>query len=172
MTYLNDIMKKQLAATVLIISMPFLMVSCVSTILKEKAPTFSKEIQFKGPPSPFVKINLSVYPTWKNSKTGNVISIISDCSENDPGTLSGLHQLITSSVEEAKILQQQQLMFKQKPALLYVTEGQLDGQPISVRSLSFQRKNCGYVSSLSGRPTSLTADQKYFDDFNESFSFE
>lgn len=165
-------MKKQLAATFLIIALPFLTVSCVSSILKEKAPTFSKEIQFKDPQSGFVKTNLSVYPAWKNSKSGNVISIISDCNENGTASLSSLHQLITSSVEESKIVNQEHLTFKEKPALLYVTEGQLDGQAIAIRSISFKRKDCGYVSSLSGKPASLASDLTTFNSFNESFSFE
>lgn len=165
-------MKKQLAATFLIISLPILMVSCVSSILKEKAPTFSKEIRFKDPQSGFTQINLSVYPAWKNSKTGNVISIISDCSENDVASLSSFHQLITGSIEEAKTLKQESLTFKDKPALLYLTEGKLDGQPIAIRSMSFKRKNCGYVSSLSGKPTTLEVDLSTFNSFNESFSFE
>ncbi len=165
-------MKKQLVATLVIIALPFLMVSCVSTILQEKAPTFSKEINFKDPQSPFVRVNLSVYPAWKNPKTGNVISIVSECSENYSGSLSGLHQLITGSIEDPKTLKQDSITFKQRPALLYLTEGQLDGQPIAVRSISLKRKNCGYVSSLSGRPASLPTDQRSFDEFNESFSFE
>lgn len=165
-------MKKQLAATFLIITSPFLIVSCVSSLLKEKAPTFSKDIQYKDPQSGFSKVNLSVYPAWKNSKTGNVISIVSDCNENGVASLANLHQLITSSVEEAKTVKQEQLTFKDKPALLYLTEGSLDGQPISIRSLSFKRKDCGYVSSLSGKPASLEVDLAAFNAFNESFSFE
>ncbi len=165
-------MKKQLAATLLIIASPFLMVSCVSSILKEKAPTFSKEILFKEPQSGFSKINLSVYPAWKSSKTGNVISVVSDCNENGVASLAGLHLLITSSIEDAKTVKQDQLTFKDKPALLFVTEGYLDGQPIAIRSISFKRKDCGYVSSLSGKPSSLESDLTTFNSFNESFSFE
>lgn len=165
-------MKKQLAATILIIALPFLMVSCVSSILKEKAPTFSKDIQFKDPQSGFSKVNLSVYPAWKNAKTGNVISLVSDCNENDPSSLAALHQLITASIENAKVTKQETLTFKEKPALLYMTEGQLDGQAIWVRSISFKRKDCGYVSSLSGKPSSLESDLSTFNSFNESFSFE
>jgi len=165
-------MKKKLAATLLIIALPFLTVSCVSSILKEKAPTFSKDIQFKDPQSAFTKVNLSVYPAWKSSKTGNVISVVSDCNENDVASLSTLHQLITGSIEDAKTIKQEQLTFKDKPALMYVTEGQLDGQPIAIRSISFKRKGCGYVSSLSGKPGSLETDLSTFNSFNESFSFE
>ncbi len=165
-------MKKQLAATIFTIAFPILMVSCVSTILKEKEPTFSKQINYKDPQVNFVKLNVSVYPTWKNSKTGNVISIVSDCSENFSGTLTSLQQLIAGSIEEAKIMKQESITLQGKPALLYLTEGQLDGQPIAVRSISFKRKACGYVSALSGRPTSLAADLKAYESFNESFSFE
>lgn len=163
-------MKKQLLATFCIIASPFLMVSCISSLLQEKAPTFSKEIQFKQPENSFTKINKAVYPAWKNSKTGNVISVVSDCSENS--TLTGLHSLITDSIEQAKLIQQQPIIFQQKPALLYLTEGSLDGQSIEIKSISFKRKNCGYVSSLSGKPKSIEIDQKTFDAFNESFSFE
>lgn len=165
-------MKKQLAATFLIIASPFLMVSCVSSLLKEKAPTFSKDIQFKDPQAGFSKVNLSVYPAWKNAKTGNVISVISDCNENDVSSLSSLHQLITASIEEAKTVKQESITFKERPALSYLTEGQLDGQAIAVRSMSFKRKKCGYVSSLSGKPSSLDSDLQTFNAFNESFSFE
>lgn len=165
-------MKKQLAATLIIIALPFLTVSCVSSILKEKAPTFSKDIRFTDPQAGFTKTNLSVYPAWKNAKTGNVISIISDCNENDGASLSSLHYLITSSLEQGKAVKQEQLTFKNKPALLYITEGQLDGQAIAIRSISFKRKNCGYVSSLSGKPTTLDADLNTFNSFNESLTFE
>lgn len=165
-------MKKQLVATLLIIASPFLMVSCVSSLLKEKAPTFSKDIQFKDPQFGFSKVNLSVYPAWKNSKSGNVISIISDCNENGVASLSSLHQLITGSIEDSKTIKQELLSFKDKPALLYLTEGSLDGQPIAIRSISFKRKDCGYVSSLSGKPNSLDSDLNAFNSFNESFSFE
>jgi hypothetical protein len=165
-------MKKQLAATLLIIASPFLMVSCVSSILKEKAPTFSKDIQYKDPQNGFTKVNLSVYPAWKNSKTGNVISVVSDCSEENSISLTGLHQLITGSLEDAKTVKQENITFKDRPALVFVTEGSLDGQAITVRSMSFKRKNCGYVSSLSGKPASIEADLNSFNAFNESFSFE
>ena len=96
--------------------------------------------------------------------------MVSDCNENN--TLTGLHSLITDSIEQAKLVKQQQITFKQRPALLYLTEGSLDGQSIEIQSISFKRKNCGYVSSLSGKPKSIELDQKAFDAFNESFSFE
>ncbi len=165
-------MKKQLAATFILISTPFLFVSCVSSLLQEKAPTFSSEVAYTAPQTNFKKINRSVFPAWKNSKTNNVISIVSDCNENSAITLAGLNQLILDSVEQAKLIKQQQIVFKNKPALLSFGEGALDGAAIEIRSMSFKRKNCGYVTSLSGKPNTLDQDQKYYDAFNESLTFE
>ena len=165
-------MKKHLVTTILLILSPLFFVSCVSTLLQEKAPTFSKDIKYKDPESNFRRVNKSIYPAWKNRDTGNVISLISDCSENNYVSLSQLQLLITDSIEQSKMIKQEQITFQQKPALLNFTEGSLDSQPIEVRSISFKRKNCGYVSSLSGRPKSLERDQKAFNEFNESFTFE
>ena len=58
-----------------------------------------------------MKINRAVYPAWKNSKTGNVISIVSDCNESN--TLTGLHTLITDSIEQAKLIKQRHALVLQ-----------------------------------------------------------
>ena len=164
-------MKKQLAATFIIVISPFLFVSCISTLLQEKAPTFSKEIQFTQPKDPFVRLSKSIYPAWKSKNTGSVISIISDCSENSASS-SNLHQLITESIEQPQLIKQQQIQFQNKPAQFYQTQGELDQNPIEIQSLSFRRKKCSYISSISGRPNTLQTDLKTFNEFNESFKFE
>ena len=101
-------MKKQLVATLIIVSLPFIFVSCVSSILKDAPPTFSKEIKLTEPTSPFIKMDTSVYPSWKNLKSGNVISIISNCSDSD-SKLSNLHQIIESSLDNIKVIKEETL---------------------------------------------------------------
>lgn len=165
-------MKKQLVATLILILTPALLVSCVSSLLQEKAPTFSSEIKFADPAEPFTKLNKSVYPSWKNKKTGNVISIVSDCSDSSSITLYSLHQIIEGSIDKPKVSQQNTITFKNKPALVHVTEGLLDLEPIEIHSMSFKRNNCGYVTSLSGKPKNLNADKAFYDQFNESLTFE
>lgn len=164
-------MKKQLIATFIIMSFPFLIVSCVSSLLQEKAPTFSKSIQFTDPKDPFYRLNKSIYPAWKNKNTGAVISIISDCTDQTQ-SLMNLQQLILDSIEQPKIVKQEQITFQNKPANFVTATGQLEQNDIEVHSISFKRKGCGYVTSLSGKINSLQNDQKSFKDFNESFRFE
>lgn len=165
-------MKKQLAATIIIISIPFLFVSCVSSILKEKPPTFSTEIKIIDPAAPFVKTDTSVFPSWKNPKTGNVISIVSDCSDISSYKLSSLHQLIEEPLDEIKVIKEETSALQNRPALFRVINAQLDGRLIEVRSVSFKRKSCGYVASLSGKLNTLSADQIQFDKFLSGLKFE
>lgn len=165
-------MKKQLVATLFIICAPLLFVSCVSSLLKEKPPTFSTEITIKPPLDPFTKTNTSVYPSWKNSKTGNVISIVSDCSESTYYTLSGLHQLIESSLSNIQVLKEENSSLQNKAAYFKTINADLDGSEIEVRSVSFKRKSCGYVASLSGKRNNLGSDEKQFENFINGFSFE
>lgn len=165
-------MKKQLVASLLIVSLPFLFVSCVSSLLKENPPTFSQEISYLAPAEPFVKMSTPVFPSWKNNKTGNVITIVSDCNPSSSFTLPGLHRMIENSIESPQIIKEENIQFQDKPAVAHRVSGKLDGLDIEVYSVSFIRKSCGYVSSLSGKKGALDSDQKNFEQFIQGFSFE
>lgn len=165
-------MQKQLVATFIIILMPFLFVSCVSSLFKDKAPTFSREIRLRAPEAPFKETDTSVYPSWKSSASGNVISIVSDCSQISSYSLSSLHQLIENSLQNVHTVKEEQVSIQGRPSLSKVIEGELDGFPIEVRSVSFMKKSCGYVGSLSGKKGSLDGDQAEFDRFLNNMSFE
>jgi hypothetical protein len=165
-------MKKQLVATLIIVSIPFLFASCVSTLLKGSPPTFSKEISLSSPGPDFTKTDTSVFPSWKNSKTGNVISIVSDCSENAYYSLSSLHQLIESSLEDISVVKEENISLLDKAAFSKTINAELDGSEIEVQSVSFKRKSCGYVASLSGKRNNLAPDQASFQNFLNGFKFE
>lgn len=167
-------MKKQLVITLIILLIaPFFFGSCISSLLRDKPPVFSTEIQLTDPPRPFVKTETSIFPSWKNTDTGNVIAIVSDCSENSSynSKLSSLHQLIENSLDEIKIIKEETIFLKKKPALLRIINAQLDGQPIEIQSVSFKRMSCGYVASLSGKINNLTPDKPHFDQFISSLKY-
>ena len=146
--------------------------SCISSILKEAPPTFSKEISYQQPSNDFVRMSKSIFPAWKNKNTSNVISIISDCSESNIYTLDDLHQLISGSLEKPTVTLKEATVFKGRPAQKRTIEGEIDGNSIQIRSLSFRKNNCGYVTSLSGRPKAIQTDEKTYDRFNESLYFK
>ena len=151
---------------------PFFLASCVSSLLKEKAPTFSNEIAFKPPSLPFVKLNQSVYPSWKNKSTGNVLSIFSDCQPGNTLSLAELLRVIEDSVENSKKISEHSLAFQNKPALQRVVLGEIDNNQIQIKSMAFKKLNCGYVVSLSGKPEQLLLDEKALEVFTQSLSFK
>ena len=165
-------MKKHLVLTSFIILAPFLLISCVSSLLKEKAPTFSKDIDFENPKGAFYKLEKSVFPSWKSKESGNVISIFSDCQTDSTKNLNDLQKFIEDSIELSKRTKETVTQFQNKPALSLQITGELESNPIEIQSMSFIRGSCGYVASLSGKPNQLKADQSTFDQFITSFKFK
>lgn len=164
-------MKRQLAATLILFVSPFLFVACVSSILKESPPTFSSEVEFKDPSAPFVKLKKSVFPSWKNQRTGNVISIVSDCDQNSNQSLAQLHRMVEDSLTGVQVVSEENSSLQDKPSLSKNIKGQLDGIDIELFSVSFRRKSCGYVSSLAGKIGSIQQDRAAFDQFNQNLKF-
>ena len=165
-------MKKQLVTTLLVCLFPILFTACVSSVLQGGPPTFSTEIKLLPPNAPFVATKSSVFPSWRNPKSGNVISIISDCDPNSAYSLSGLHHMVEDALTEVKIDTETNVTFQDKPAVQKKLVAELDGQPIEIRSISFRRKSCGYVSTLSGKVGTLDQDQDAFTKFNSGLKFE
>lgn len=165
-------MKKHLLLTSFIILAPFVLISCVSSLLKEKAPTFSKDVEFDAPKGPFYRLEKSVFPSWKNKASGNVISIFSDCQPDTPKTLNDLQKYIEDSVENSKRANEAVVQYQNKPALQLLIQGELESNPIAVQSVSFVRAGCGYVVSLAGKPQQLKLDQTSYDQFLTSLKFK
>ncbi|MGZ3691890.1 MAG: hypothetical protein ACXVAX_10320 [Pseudobdellovibrio sp.] len=164
-------MKKLLVSTLLIGIFPVLLASCVSTLLKESPPTFSTEIKVTAPPTPFVALKTSVFPSWKSSKSGNVISIVSECDPNLNSDLIGLHRIVEDSLTEVKVVKEENTTLQSKPAYYKNVTAELEGHPIEVETYSFKRKSCGYVTSLSGKSESLEQDKVTFEKFIQGLSF-
>lgn len=165
-------MKKQLVLLFLLICSAFYLTACVSSLLKDSPPTFSKEINYKAPPASFVALKTSVFPSWKNSKSGNVISLISECETPLSSNLQGLHRIVEDSLTEIKVVHEENTTFQNKPAYAKKITAQLDGLAIETHSISFKRKSCGYVTTLSGKAGMLEPDQSAFEQFKQGLSFE
>ena len=165
-------MKKQLVSTIFICLFPVLFTACVSTILQGSPPSFSKEIKIQAPTGNFLATKNSIYPSWKNSKSGNVISIVSDCDPNSSYTLNSLHYIIEDALANVKIIKEENTNFQGKPAIYKKILADLDGHYIELQSISFKRKSCGYVSTLSGKADTLEPDMQIFNQFNSGLTFE
>lgn len=145
--------------------------SCLSSLLKEPAPTFSDEIQLPAVISEFTQQKTSTYPSWKNKKTSNVISVISECSDSNL-TLKSAHSMITNAVENETILDEKKTKHKDSLAYFRKISGLIEGHNLEIQSLSFKFKNCFYVSSLSGSKEKIALDLNAWTTFNQNIEFK
>lgn len=149
----------------------FMSTGCISNILKEPAPTFSKDIILPALPEEFVLQKTSAYPSWKSKKTSNVILVISECS--DPNlNLKSAHSLITNALENEKVIEEKKTTFKKTSAYYRKVSGMVDGLDIDIMSTSFKYKDCTYISSLSGVRESLNKDLDKWSAFNQQIEFK
>ena len=144
---------------------------CISSILKEAAPTFSDEINLPLLPTTFNKMRNVTYPSWKNKLTSNVISVLSDCSDSALD-LKKAHAMITNAIEGETVLEEKKQNLKNKKSYLRRVKGFVDGLEIEIHSISFKYKNCYYITSLSGLHEKLPSDIEVWSNFNNKIEFK
>ncbi len=142
---------------------------CISNILKEKIPTFSDEINFT-PPAGFKELK-SVYPSWKNANTQNVILIISNC---DDGKYSSnyAHMMISENVESPKIENSSVKPFNFPKQVTKRILGFVNEEPVEIQTLSFKHNNCVYITGLSGKPSAISKDVDHWKSFLKSIELK
>lgn len=142
---------------------------CISNILKEKIPAFSEEITY-APPTTFKEIK-SVYPSWKNQDTQNAILIISNCDDNKYSP-NYAYMILSENVENPKVENIKVDSVNLPKQVGKKITGFVDEEAIEVQTLSFQHKNCVYISALSGRPNSIAKDTENWKAFLKSIELK
>ncbi len=149
----------------------FLFSGCISSLLKEPLPTFSKQVNLVAPADPFEKIKSVTYPSWKNPDSQNVILIISSCDEaQQPVTTA--YQAISENIDDVKIEPSKLDQIKIKKFISKQIHGSIDGEAVEVQTISFQHKTCTYLSALSGKPSSIAKDFQTWKNFLNSIEFQ
>ena len=161
-------LKKIFISLIILIIVP----GCISSFFKEAAPTFSDNIIYADPKPNFIRLTSYIYPAWKNTKNGSVISLVSDCTEN-LYDLKTIHTLINDSLDQFKVIAEKMTQLETgHPSYYRRLQGQIDSKPVEVQVYSFQHKKCNYLTSLSGDPKKVSADLETFQIFNKQLSFK
>jgi hypothetical protein len=79
--------------------------------------------------------------------------------------------MVEEPLSNIQTVKEENVNFQGKPAVFKIVRADLDGHAIELHSLSFRRKSCGYVSTLSGKADSLQQDDPEFSKFNAGLSF-
>ncbi len=156
-----------------IVIFTFLTSCSISSLLNlsEKPPVFSTDIILPNLTSEFKKQTESVFPSWKNKKTSNVISVFSDCTDTTQN-LKSVHSTITNSIENETVVEAKKVSINNNEGYFRKVYGQIDGHDIEIISSSFKYKNCVYLSSLSGQRTKINSDLNSWQIFNQNIEFK
>ena len=146
------------------------LLSCVSVDLKPKAPTKSKIYRFAEPQAPFKKMDSDQADhAWQNSKNGNTIAVLSECSETRDPSLSGIESETINALTNPQTLKTENIQFSDRGALHTVVEGQVDGVNVKMEILTLKKNSCSYTLSYIGRSKTFEKDQPSFNQFLKGF---
>lgn len=144
---------------------------CISNMFKEPKPTFSKEVVLPEFGSDFNQLRDNVYPAWKSTATGNVISVVSDCNEGN-FNLKTIHGLMSDSLDKAKTIEEKATTLNSRKSYFKKVRGEVDGKAIEIQSYSVQHLKCTYVTSLAGNPQKIELNQSDFKNFLQKIDFK
>lgn len=144
--------------------------ACVSVSLKKEPIVRSEKYTYQNPSGNFKRIDPdNADHAWRNSKTGNTIAIISECSQTKDPELITLESESMEALSSAKILSSKTMAFNEREALRSMGEGNIDGVPVKIDVVNFKKSNCMYALTYFGKSTGFANDQTEFENFIKGF---
>jgi hypothetical protein len=150
--------------------MMFTLTGCISVSLAPPKPTTSKGVKFDPPPAPFQKASAeNVDAIFRNTKNGNAISFVSDCSDTTDPALTSIEQGVLMGLTPYTYESQTDTKFDGRSARRVKVKGTVDGVASTVDLLIFKRNSCIYILSYAGLEQHHAANQREFEAFLERF---
>lgn len=147
-----------------------LLLSCVSVNLGRKTVQKSSDYTYSEPSRPFeLAPNELVDRAWRDTNTGNTISIVSDCPNQDDPTLESISAGVTSGIKQLKIIKEEKTTFNQREALRSEIEGQIDGLATQMDIVTFKKNGCIYVLTYLGVQQHFQLGRTTFEKFLNGF---
>ena len=150
--------------------MTIILGGCVSVHIAPPKAERSTGVKFEAPASPFTKAAAdNVDGIWRNTKNGNAISYLSDCSDTSDPPLTSIEQGVLTGLNPYTYVAQKETKFEGRAARRSTVKGQVDGIPSIVDLLIFKRNNCIYILSYAGLEQHHETNKKSFDEFISRF---
>jgi hypothetical protein len=147
----------------------FAVSGCISVNLNKDTPK-SKGLSVSAPASPFRDISLPAADrAWKSDRTGSTISYFSGC-QSSLTSPERLRDDALASLPSAKVIDSQSLEFDGREALRSSAEGKVEGVPVKLSLLTYQKNGCRYTLSFVARASVYSQELSMFDGFIKGFS--
>lgn len=143
---------------------------CVTVKLGSEGGKRADGVKVSEPSSPFVSDDRNeVDAAWKNVKTGNVISYISDCQDPTDPPLDQITNGVIGALSDLKVLEEQTTTVQEREGRRVHASGKVDGVPTEIDILAFKRNHCIYILSYVGVKKAFPEDRPAFAKFIDGF---
>lgn len=144
--------------------------ACVSVQLGQNEIKKSTDYKYKAPEKPWQEISsLRIDHGWKNTRNGNSLSVVSDCSEQQDPTLNSIREGVLTGIDEVELLSEKKTMFNQREALQTEAKGKVDGVPTLMNVLLFKKNGCIFILTYVGTQIHYASNTETFDAFLKHF---
>jgi hypothetical protein len=143
---------------------------CVSVQLPSSKDLRSKNVQFKTPQAPFKDFATTQSDrAWISEKTGNTISFLSQCgNQNDP-SIEQIENESLSSLSHLVGIKGENFYFNERNAKFRIHRVVLDGVAVQVALIIFKKNGCDYTLSYGGIEEKFKIEEQIFNQFTKNF---
>ena len=154
---------------ILSILLPLIMAGCVSVRLGDGKTEKAKGVQFQSPGGNFSSISEDhVDSAWRNQKTGNAISYLSECGPNDP-SLESVTRGILSGFSKHDVMEETRTEYNNREALITTFKAPVDGVPSQSELVVFKKNGCVYILTYVALEKTFRDDHSTFQKFLREF---
>lgn len=155
--------------TMILFSIYMTLTACISVQLPKEKIAKNSEVLAAAPAAPFNEIKADMADKiWISSVTGNSISYLSECSNQEEKSIEQFQRDVLSALQSPKTESSEKVKFQGREALKSLTHGTVDGYPVSVWTMIFSKGNCSYSFSYVGLSAKLAQELSIFETFLQS----
>jgi hypothetical protein len=143
---------------------------CVSVNIPSNKPERSK-VSLNPPVSPFQKSSMegSADGVWRNPRTGNNISYLTQCGDKADPDLESIRSELALGLSDYRVISSSRFDYNSREALRSTIAGKVDGIDTKMDVVVFKKNGCIYTLTLVGLAPRLQEDVGAFDKFISGF---
>lgn len=145
-------------------------IGCIHFSIGEPTPQKASNVIFNDPLFPFEIMKKSeADQSWQSTKTGNIISLFSDCSKTSDKSLSLAFNELLKSFDKIEHQKRETTFYNNRESLSVELVGFIDGIEVFMASTLFNKNQCFYQLSYSGLANEKQTEISFYETFLKDF---
>lgn len=146
----------------------FFLTSCISVKVPLGPAEKAKDLKFQAPASPYFDLNSETSDfSWISEKTGNTISVLSECKESKL-TTKEVALDTARGIDNHKIIKSEPNAFQNFDGHRVMTTGLVDNSEVQMLIHTFRTSSCFVTLTYGGLKKNYSSEESVFDQFQSS----